>query len=311
MSEVVQDWVAAPQNTARSVLVTIFGDTIVPVTSSVWLAQLFQLTDTFGFTARLVRTSLFRLAAEGWFTNDRVGRQSRYSLTPLAIEESEQASTRIYQSPDPNWAGSWTVLFLNSPGVPSAVADQLSRYLRWHGFVTLARGVLASPTASVQSTKDLCRLVVPEVRVPLGSLDFAELEAIVADGFFTQALGLDEMSTSYKRFIRFYEAIDPQLEVETPDEAFALRTMLVHDLRRIRLSGPDIPAALLPTDWPGSVASETAARLYPRLSELAAPWLSQVLETTYPDSVAKRFSVTERQMRRGPSAAVVDIRRLG
>lgn len=108
-NESVEAWVAEPQNTARSVIVTIFGDTIIPATSSVWLAQLFQLTDTFDFSARLVRSSLRRLVEAGWFTTERVGRESRYTLTPFAIEESEQAEKRIYRTPHPDWSGCWTV----------------------------------------------------------------------------------------------------------------------------------------------------------------------------------------------------------
>ena len=137
-ADLIRSWVAEPKNTARSVLVTIFGDTILPVTTSIWLAQLFQLTDAFAFSRRLVRTSLFRLAAEGWFTNERVGRESRYSLTPLAIEESRQAAQRIYQTSDPNWAGSWIAVFLDAPALTDSDRAQLAQHLRWHGSSPLA-----------------------------------------------------------------------------------------------------------------------------------------------------------------------------
>ena len=72
-----------PDISARSVLVTVLGDSVLPVTKTVWLSSLFELARPFGFSERLVRTSMFRLAAEGWVSNERVGRRSRYSLTRL------------------------------------------------------------------------------------------------------------------------------------------------------------------------------------------------------------------------------------
>ena len=83
----VQAWRAAPHISARSVLVTILGDAVLPVARSVWLSQLFRLAEPFGFNTRLVRTSLFRLVEEGWVGSERVGRRSRYLLTPLAERE--------------------------------------------------------------------------------------------------------------------------------------------------------------------------------------------------------------------------------
>ncbi|MYL04319.1 MAG: hypothetical protein F4011_09090 [Acidimicrobiaceae bacterium] len=68
---------------ARSLLVTVLGDSVLPVTETLWLSGLFELAAPFGFSERLVRTSMFRLVSEGWVSNERVGRRSRYSLTLL------------------------------------------------------------------------------------------------------------------------------------------------------------------------------------------------------------------------------------
>ena len=283
-----QSWTSEPKNTARSVLATIFGDTILPVSNSVWLAQLFQMTELFGFSGRLVRTSMYRLAEQGWFTNERVGRQSRYFLTPLAIDESERAANRIYHSPHPDWSGEWTAIFLDAPVLSEETRDNLTQHLRWHGFFTLAAGIIASPTESLDSARELCAKVAPGVHVPSAVLEFSELDDVVADGFFVQALTIEETAKEYREFTSFYE--DTDTGACTGPDAFALRTMLIHDLRRIRLSVPDIPAALLPVDWPGTAAHQLATKLYPKLSAAASPWLSDILETNYPEKFPARFS---------------------
>ena len=289
-AQLLESWAAAPENTARSVLVTIFGDTVLPVGESVWLAQLFKLTELFGFSGRLVRTSLFRLAAEGWFTNERVGRQSRYVLTPLAIEESEQAEQRIYHSPDPDWTGEWTVVFLEAPIIAENTRTQLAQHLHWQGFISLSRGIIASPNVTLDSARDLCDRVAPGVHVPLASLEFHELDSVVADGFFVQALAIDGLTKSYDEFTRFYETVDTDQLAHHPAVALGWRTMLIHDLRRIKLSSPDIPVALLPADWPGTAAHNLARDLYPVLSAAASPWLSELLEVEYPRAFPNRFT---------------------
>ena len=287
----VAEWVSRPDNTARSVLVTIFGDTILPVSTGVWLAQLFRLTDVFGFSHRLVRTSMYRLASEGWLTSERSGRQSRYELTGPAREESDEASGRIYRSTHPDWAGTWCLVFLDAPHLDVGLRDRFRRHLGWHGFTTFGRSVLASPATSTARARELCRLVDPAVRVPMGTFEFSDLDDVVADGFFDTTLALTELTEAYAGFVDFHDRVE---RVATRDEldgsaAFAMRTMLIHDLRRIRLRSADLPAELLPADWAGTVADELAGRLYPLLGRLAAAWLSDVLDVTYPTSISGRF----------------------
>lgn len=289
----IGEWVARPDNTARSVLVTIFGDTIMPVSTGIWLSQLFRLTDVFGFSDRLVRTSIYRLASEGWLTSERSGRRSRYELTDRATAETREASSRIYQSAPPDWSGDWCLVFLDAPHLDHELRDRLKRHLGWQGFATLSRAVLAAPGIAPERARELCRSVAPSARVPIGVFEFSDLEAVVADGFFDTTLALDELATAWASFVDFHRRVDAVVETlaESSDgaAAFALRTMLVHDLRRIRLRTADIPAELLPRDWPGAAADELVTRLYPVLGALAAGWLGEVLDVTYPPSIPDRF----------------------
>ena len=58
--------------------------------------------------------------------------------------------------------------------------------------------------------------------------------------------------------------------------SFALRTMLVHELRRARLADPDLPPEALPADWPGPSAVAVASAVYHALAEPAERWLAKV-----------------------------------
>lgn len=289
VATVIAEWSAKADISARSVLVTIFGDTVVPVMRSFWLFQLFQLTDKFGFSHRLVRTSMYRLAAEKWLTNERVGRQSCYHLTDLAVRKSTQAAGRIYHATPSDWSGMWSLVFLDDSSLPTDERESITEHLTWHGFIRLGRGVMGSPTNSTAEVRELCALLDPSARVPVASARFDDLESLAQSDFFSDRLNTPDLEAAYGEFVARYEPLRGAELPEDDLDAFALRTMLVHDLRRIRLRFPDIPAQLLPVDWVGARANDLASALYPALSTAAAPALSAVLDVDYPAVIPNRF----------------------
>ena len=286
----VRDRCEQPDISARSVLVTILGDSVLPVTKTLWLSAMFELAAPFGFSERLVRTSMFRLVAEGWVTNERVGRRSRYSLTLLAVRESEDADRRIYANDPVTWDGSWAFAVLDTPLMPAAERDRIARHLGWHGFVDLGRGLLASPSVTVRSLRELLRSVEPTAPVPVGRAELDHLGTLVSKGFFAAAFRTADTEAAYRDFLARYEPWQRHdLGAASPFDAYALRTMLVHEFRRIRLRSPDMPQRLLPPDWIGDRAHTMAAEMYRRLSPPAARALREILEVDYPPTMPGRF----------------------
>jgi len=279
-----------PDISARSVLVTVLGDSVLPVTRTLWLASLFELAAPFGFSERLVRTSMFRLVSEGWVSNERVGRRSRYSLTPLAVRESTDADRRIYADDRSAWDGLWTFAMLDTALMPAPERHRIARHLRWHGFVALGRGLLASPSVTVPSLRELLHLVEPAVSVPIGRVELDDLDGLVEAGFFADAFRTDVTEAAYREFLTRYEPWQSHdLGTAAPLDAYAMRTIMVHEFRRIRLRVPDVPAALLPPNWIGGGAHALAADLYRRLSPPAARVLGEILEVDYPATMPRRF----------------------
>ncbi|HYB34299.1 MAG TPA: PaaX family transcriptional regulator C-terminal domain-containing protein, partial [Steroidobacteraceae bacterium] len=50
----------------------------------------------------------------------------------------------------------------------------------------------------------------------------------------------------------------------TPETAFVVRTLLIHEYRKIHLKDPQLPPALLPRDWAGRAAYRLCRALYAR-----------------------------------------------
>ncbi|HLY54095.1 MAG TPA: PaaX family transcriptional regulator C-terminal domain-containing protein, partial [Stellaceae bacterium] len=90
---------------------------------------------------------------------------------------------------------------------------------------------------------------------------------------------LDRMAVSYHRFV---EAFSP-LETEPGDHgetaSFVGRALLIHEFRRIVLHDPNLPARILPADWPGTEARALCGRLYHRLLAASERWLDEAGRT--------------------------------
>ena len=136
----------------------------------------------------------------------------------------------------------------------------------------------------------MCRAALPDADVPTGTLNFDDLNTALAQGFFDQVLAFEETAQAYREFMAVYNPIAEGLGKLDGKQGFALRTMLVHDLRRVRLRSVDLPTDLLPADWSGAEANVLASELYHGLSDLAAPWLSEVLDLQYPAKFPDRLT---------------------
>ncbi|MEP7182271.1 MAG: phenylacetic acid degradation operon negative regulatory protein PaaX [Betaproteobacteria bacterium] len=263
---------AAPPR-APSLIVTVWGDAIVPHGGAVMLPGLIQLLAALGINERLVRTSVFRLAREGWLVATPVGRRSLYRLTREGERRFEQAHRRIYAPPRERWDDTWELVV--AAGLGARQRRALEDELRWEGFGTLAAGTYARPSrdeatvARIGTALGIAdRLVAARARDD-EALGIGSLAAAVPRAWDLAAVGAD-----YRRFLQRFGAVIERFRerAETahdPEQCFVVRTLLIHDYRRVLLRDPQLPAALLPLDWPGAAAYALCRDFY-RLTHRSA-----------------------------------------
>ena len=63
----------------------------------------------------------------------------------------------------------------------------------------------------------------------------------------------------------------------SPLQAFVVRTLLVHEYRRVRLRDPQLPTELLPDDWPGAQAYALCRDFYRAAGPLAETHLAEIV----------------------------------
>jgi phenylacetic acid degradation operon negative regulatory protein len=87
-----------------------------------------------------------------------------------------------------------------------------------------------------------------------------------------QAWELEPVMEGYRRFITQFGALAKLLDAKhalEPEQAFVIRTLLIHAFRRVQLHDPLLPLELLPGDWPGAAAYELCRHIY-RITYAAA-----------------------------------------
>lgn len=249
---------------AGSLLVTIFGDSLWPRGGAVTLGSLIRLAAPFGVAERLVRTSVARLAGEGWLENRRVGRLSEYRPTTTGRQRFATATSRVYGETPHSWSGRWTLVVL--PSAMPRERERVRQQLAWSGYGEPRPGLFAHPFLSVaQAREQLASLPGADqlyvFEATTGRPD--EDRRIASVGW-----DLDELATRYRRFIRQFAPIQDALgqrQSPPPEAAFTIRTLLIHEYRKIQLRDPLLPGSLLPQDWIGADAQTLSRDLYTRL----------------------------------------------
>lgn len=279
---------AADPPRARSLIVTVWGDALVPHGGAVWLAGLIRLMAPFGINERSVRTSVFRLARDGWLNANAVGRLSRYALTRDGAQRFDDAHRRIYARPVEAWEGSWELVLADR--VPAAHRARLRDELHWAGFGELGATTFLRPRLGQTLPPILCeRGFAPSVILTHASDDgtAGTLASAVGD-----AWDLASLATDYRSFLQHFGTVIDRFRVDgehDPAQCFVVRTLLIHAFRRVLLRDPLLPAALLPIDWPGAAAYTLCRDFYRLTHRSAERHLAAMLAT--PDEALPPASV--------------------
>ncbi len=256
---------------ARSLLVTFFGDVISVQPARAWLGSLIAVMRHLGLGEHLVRTACNRLAHDGWLQSRRLGRRSYYHFSDYGARQYRRAARRIYAPEKPVWDGCWTLVMTGN--LPASRRAELAQRLGWLGFGRAGADTLvrAGFNEDYRAITSELGVNVPVFRAESGSLGPAETELC------RQAFQVDALKRAFDQFVRRYSPLADEL-APAPETAFQLRLSLLHDYRRIVLTDPELPADLLPEDWPGDRARTLAARLYRRWLPNSDAWLADRLQ---------------------------------
>jgi len=245
-----------------SIVITVFGDAIVPRGGSVALGTLLEFFAAIDVDSSVVRTAMSRLAADGWFEREKVGRNSFYRLVQRERLTFDIATKHIYGPPASDWTGRFELLLIANGGDRDLAREALKNA----GFGSPLPGVWVAPSG----------VPIPE---EAGSAIRLEVSAEDDSGrrLLSESWPLERTADAYRKFMKSFEPLRSWIARGRPSEAeaFTARILLIHQYRRVVLRDPLLPAALLPRDWPGRAARELCADIYRGVLSSSEQWLDR------------------------------------
>ncbi len=240
-----------------SMVITVFGDSVMPRGGVVSASALSAIFRRLSVKAEALRVALHRLAKDGWIVRHRSGRNSHYALSDDGRAKFMPASLRIYAR-NPSLCGPWRLVALRKPwGSGTAMTDA--------GFLRLSPTLFLGPRQAG--------------RTPV------EADAIEGDlrhlpDWAREALAPEPLQRDYRRLhstlSERVDATEAAARAE-PLDAVALRTLLIHQWRRLLLRHADVSSEVLPEGWRGEDCRTSVLALHGALSRSAAPWLDNAI----------------------------------
>ncbi|MBC6442584.1 MAG: hypothetical protein GDA53_05560 [Rhodobacteraceae bacterium] len=223
-----------------SVIVTIFGDAVLPRGGVAPSAALSELTRAIGVKPEAFRVALSRLTRDGWIERSKEGRRSYYRLSAHGLTEFGHARRRIYARA-PGTVECWQMTCTDGAG-PDGHVEVAPRL--WVGPRSYVNGALVM-TGDL-SLPDWARAKMADKEVYAG---YAVLARVLEDTLGTSAGG--DM---------------PGLQ------AAATRTLAIHQWRRLVLRHGDWPAHVFPAGWQGEVCRARLHDMLQMLDPAAQNW---------------------------------------
>jgi phenylacetic acid degradation operon negative regulatory protein len=230
---------------ARSLLLTVLGEYVLPLEHGVWQETLVAALTSLDYSHQAARQAVARSARDGWLETERRGRKARMTLSRSTRRLLETGAKRIYSFGVPqSWDGRWLVVVLRVPEENRAVRHQLRSSLAWAGLGSLGGGVWLTP--HIDREREITPVLEEE---PLaGALSFISEFGAIGDPqrVISTAWDLDKVREQYDTFIGRFSRIRPR----APEDCFRELALLVHAWRKFPFLDPGLPKSLLPATWP-------------------------------------------------------------
>ncbi|MBA9001555.1 PaaX family transcriptional regulator [Thermomonospora cellulosilytica] len=270
----------------QRLLITLFGDYWFGRTEHLPSAALVELLGEFGVTPAAARAALSRLARRGVLESSRNGRRTGYGISAeaFATPTLRRGAKRILSfatGPRP-WDGLWRMVIFSVPEEQRDARHAARARLRWLGFAPLYDGVWICPHDKAADAAQS----LTELGIRAHTVMTARTVPDIPQGVPPiNAWNLDDLRARYDAFIGAWEPVLRQARdgAVPADEALRARTELMYAWLHFPSLDPELPAELLPPDWPRARAYEIFAELYDSLGPPAETRVRRIVAAHAPE----------------------------
>jgi phenylacetic acid degradation operon negative regulatory protein len=242
------------ETSARSLLMTILGEFVLPGHAVVWTASLVAALATLGVEEKAARQAIARAAAEGLLDGERMGRRTRWTLSDAGRRLLHDGAARIYgfMRTQHRWNGNWLVVAVTIPETQRQLRHQLRTRLTWAGLGSPAPGLWVTPDESAVGEVSK---IIADLDISRSAMSWVGPSAGIGDPLqvVRSAWQLRAVEAAYHGFIADFSGRSP---VGGP-AVFAAQVELVQAWRHFPFADPALPLELLDHEWPGPAAAAT------------------------------------------------------
>jgi phenylacetic acid degradation operon negative regulatory protein len=263
---------------ARSLLLTVLGEFVLPNTEPVWTASLLYVLTGLGIEEQTARQAIARGATAGWIAANRRGREVQWELTADGRRLIESGRKRVNATSKAGpWDGNWLIVLVSIPETHRTVRKKLYGALSWEGFGNPTPGVWLSPHVDRQAGT---QRIIEDLGLRESTLAFVGASLPVGlreDEIVAKAWDLDGVRAQYEQLIIRYSGLRPR----PGDPLLFAHVQLVNEWQRFPFLDPQLPEALLP-DWIGHRAAVVFTQLRAEWYAGAQAHWREVVQKTAP-----------------------------
>lgn len=221
-----------------SVIITFFGDAVLPRGGAVSAKTVQEILHCMGIEAGAVRTAFSRLTKDGWVARTKLGRSSYYHLSNAGLQPFADATDQIYAPlPTKDTGLTGWALTLTQEGYPDFQLARLDQK---------------------DTLDETFRMTGTISHIP----DWMKLQKCPPDH-----------ASSFHNLMTTFQPIDHSQLSNL--EAMAVRCLLIHEWRRILFQFEQVAPIFWSKDWPQSACHHFVASLYHQLLHSSEDWMDQ------------------------------------
>lgn len=249
----------------QSLFFALVGEHLLESTRPLSGASIVFVMKELGVGETAARSVLQRMTAKGFVARHKQGRKTFYTLTDRGARILGEGGRKMFADRQPEiWDGRWTMVRIQVPESRRSLRQKIWSQLSWAGFGQIDGGTWVAP-----GERELTSVLGPGQREISPIVICGRPQPPTTDDILVAAFELEDLSAEYSAFGDRWSESDP--DSMSPMDALVARVKLQCEWLSLTRMDPQLPAALLPEDWPGKVQGQLFRDLNERLHRRETP----------------------------------------
>lgn len=280
---VAQPLITHNRSNTKFIVMVLLGDYIRQRGGAIWLTDMLHLLDLLDVGERTARSTITRMAQEGWFDIQKEGRRSRYVITTHGLSILQSGDVRLAEEPLLGWDKTWHMVAYSLPEEKRKLRNDLRKQLAWLGFGQLGPGLWISPH---NRRVELNRILFDwQIQAHVNLFSSVYWGPLTNSQLVQHCWDLLELEPAYHQFLRCHEAEYERFKPESlkpmsdpsPEACFQRRFWLTADFFPLLQQDPNLPTELLPENWVGLRARQLFANYRQWLEPHVTPFIDSIV----------------------------------